>query len=105
MEPVALPEDLRNVPRQSLEVAIHHEISPWAHNARNVASNPMLQDYVLQRNRQFVQVFVSNLLGQDAATLPLEQAFQQTVCMLGAGQQQQQLGAEGLFLRFTHRCK
>ena len=65
------------------------------------------QEYVLQRNRAFVGLFVQNLFpdGQ-AAGLPLEHAFQQTVSMLGANQQQQQQqGAEGLYLRFSHRCK
>ena len=64
----------------------------------------VLEDYVLARIRQFSSAFAVTLLGEaNAAVMPVDLAFNQTMLMFSNTPQVQQ--EDSFCLRFTHRCK
>lgn len=57
---------------------------------------------MLQRIRQFSQIYTSQLLGEEAGSSAVDVAFKNTVSILGATATPDN---ESFFLRFTHKCR
>ncbi len=119
MEEVTLPDGLKIVPRPLLEVRCREKgegaLGEGGENGGKGArmqTHEALQhfpcrrgppqDYVLSRIRQFSQVYTLQLLGEQAVNHPVEQAFNETVAILGSTQSQ---GSDCFYMRFTHKCK